>query len=120
MRFGKFFAALAAVAAFACPDSFARGGRFFLVEQRTQVPVMCCTMPSGWTVGGKTEWTRDMANPINWYVWAQRPDRRAKIIIATPAVIGSPGAIRQVRMLQDPRVLAQMLQEPLKKDHFFT
>ena len=121
MRFGKVLFSLTAVLASAlCHESFGAGGRFFLVEQRTQVPVMCCTMPSGWTVGGKTEWTQDMANPINWYVWAQRPDRRAKIIIATPAVIGSPGAIRQVRMLQDPRVLAQMLQEPLKKDHFFT
>lgn len=121
MRFGKVFSVLTAVAAAALgQDVFARDGRFFLVEQRTQVPVMCCSMPANWTVGGKTEWTQDMANPINWYVWAQRPDRRAKIIVSTPSVIGSPGAIQQVRMLQDPRVLAQMLQEPLKKDHFFT
>ena len=42
------------------------------------------------------------------------------LIISTPTVIGSPGAIRQVRMLQDPRVLAQMLQETLQRDHFFS
>ena len=123
MRFGKIFSVLTATAALAlCHDSFGAGadGRFFLVEQRTQVPVMCCKMPANWLVGGKTEWTQDMANPINWYVWAQRPDRRAKIIISTPQVIGSSGAIRQVRMLQDPRVMAQMLLETAKRDHFFT
>ena len=121
MRFGKLSSLLtAALALTTGADAFGRDGRFFLVEQRTQVPVMCCSMPSGWTIGGKTSWTQDMVNPINWYVWAQRPDRRAKIIVSTPTVIGSPGAIRQVRMLQDPRVMAQMLLESLQKDHFFT
>ena len=121
MRFGKIFSVSAAVLAFTmCHDAFGRDGRFFLVEQRTQVPVMCCAMPRHWTVGGKTSWTQDMVNPIQWYVWAQRPDRRAKIIISAPTVIGSSGAINQVRMLQDPRVMAQMLLESLQKDHFFT
>ena len=121
MRFGKIFSVSVAALAFAlCGDAFGRDGRFFLVEQRTQVPVMCCAMPQNWTVGGSTSWTNDMANPINWYAWAQRPDRRAKIIVSTPMVIGSSGAIRQVRMLQDPRVIAQTLLESLKKDHFFT
>ncbi len=120
MRFGKVFSVLTAMVAVLCQESFARDGRFFLVEQRTQVPVMCCTMPADWMVGGKTGWTNDMANPVNWYVWAQRPDRRAKIIVSTPTVIGSPGAIRQVRMLQDPRVMAQMMYENAKRDHFFT
>ena len=123
MRFGKIFSILTAASALAlCHDSFGAGrdGRFFLVEQRTQVPVMCCKMPAKWLVGGRTDWTNDMVNPVNWYVWAQRPDRRAKIIVSTPQVIGSPGAIRQVRMLQDPRVMAQMLLESVKRDHFFT
>ena len=121
MRFGKIPVFLTAMAILAlCREASARDNRFFLVEQRTQIPIMCCSMPANWTVGGKSSWTNDMANPINWYVWAQRPDRRAKIIVATPSVIGSPGAIRQVRMLQDPRVLAQAYQENLKRDHFFT
>ena len=122
MRFGKVLSILTAVSVLAlCHDSFGAGknGRFFLVDQRTQVPVMCCQMPASWLVGGKTNWTSDMANPVNWYVWAQRPDRRAKIIVSTPQVIGSSGAIRQVRMLQDPRVMAQMLLENAKRDHFF-
>ena len=121
MRFGKIILASAAVLTFTlCGNVFGSDGRFFLVEQRTQVPVMCCAMPRDWTVGGGSNWTNDMANPINWYAWAQRPDRRAKIIVSTPKVIGSSGAIGQVRMLQDPRVIAQMLQENVKKDHFFT
>ena len=122
MRFAKSFSVFAAVLSFmVCSDAFGAGdGRLFLVDQRTQVPVMCCNMPSGWTVGAKSEWTNDMANPVNWYVWAQRPDRRAKIIVSTPSVIGSPGAIQQVRMLQDPRVMAQMLLEGLQRDHYFT
>ena len=122
MRFGKIFSGLTAAAALAlCHDSFGAGfgGRFFLVDQRTQIPVMKCTMPANWLVGGKTTWTSDMVNPIMWYVWAQRPDRRVKIIVSSPTVIGSPGAIQQVRVLQDPRVMAQMLQETAKKDHFF-
>ena len=121
MRFGKIFSASAAILAITlCCDAFGRDGRFFLVEQRTQVPVMCCTMPRNWTVGGGSEWLNDTANPINWYAWAQRPDRRAKIIVSAPTVIGSSGAIPQVRMLQDPRVIAQTLLESVKKDHFFT
>jgi len=123
MRFGKIFSALAATAALAlCHDSFGAGagGRYFLVDQRTQIPVMNCTMPANWLVGGKTTWTSDMANPITWYAWAQRPDRRVKLIVSAPTVIGSTGAIQQVRMLQDPRVMAQMLLETAKRDHFFT
>ena len=121
MSFGKVFSALTAAAALAlCQDAFGRDGRFFLVDQRTQVPIMCCSMPANWTVGGKSNWTGDMANPVNWYVWAQRPDRRVKIIVSTPQVLGSSGAIAQVRMLQDPRVMAQMLQNTVKQDHFFT
>ena len=120
MRFSKIFAVAAAISTFLlCRDSFG-DNRFFLVDQRTQIPVMSCTMPARWLVGGKTTWTSDMANPISWYAWAQRPDRRAKIIVSAPTVIGSSGAIRQVRMLQDPRVLAQMLLETAKRDHFFT
>ena len=120
MRSMKAFAAVTAIFTFLlCSDSFG-DNRFFLVEQRTQVPVMCCQMPVGWTIGGKTSWTNDVANPINWYVWALRPDRRAKIIVSTPSVIGSSGAINQVRMLQDPRVMAQMMLENAKRDHFFT
>ena len=95
-------------------------GRFFLVDQRLQFPVMCCTMPADWVSGGKTTWSNDMANPVSWYAWSLRPDQRAKIIVSSQTVLGSSGAIRQVRMLQDPRVIPQALLEALKRDHGFT
>ena len=122
MRFGKVFSLAAAILALSlCHEASAAGdGRFFLIDQRTQTPVMCCTMPQNWLIGGKTTWSTDMANPVHWYVWAMRPDRRVKIIISSQTVLGSPGAIPQVRMLQDPRVLAQMMLETVKKDHGFT
>ena len=127
MRFGKHFMliAMSAAALLAHNSVFGRGpgsrdGRFFLVDQRTQIPVMCCTMPSNWLVSGKTTWTSDMVNPVSWYVWAMRPDQRVKIIVSSPTVIGSPGAIRQVQMLQDPRVFPQMLQDTARRDHNFT
>ena len=129
MRFGKTFMLIMTTAAMlagsvGCGKEPGKAnnwkGRFFLMDQRTQIPVMCCTMPSGWLTGGKTTWTSDMANPVAWYVWALRPDQRAKIIVSAPTVISSPGAISQVQMLQDPRVMARMLQDTARTDHNFT
>ena len=130
MRFGKSFTFIAIAAATLLAGNAGCGqepgksakwdGRFFLMDQRTQIPVMCCTMPADWMAGGKTTWTTDMANPVPWYVWAMRPDRRAKIIISSPTVMSSPGAISQIQMLQDPRVMAQMLQDTARTDHNFT
>ena len=122
MRFTRSFAFAAAVVFtfLFCTDSFG-DNRFFLVDQRTQIPIMCCGMPSGWLAGGKSTWTsNDTTNPVTWYVWTQRPDGGAKIFISSQTVFGSSGAISQIRMLQDPRVMAQALLETAKRDHHFT
>ena len=120
MRSMKPFAVAAAIFTFLlCHDSFG-DNRFFLVDQRTQIPIMCCQMPSGWLAGGKSSWSFDATNPVSWYVWTMRPDGRAKIFISAQTVLASSGAISQVRALQDPRVMAQMMLETAKRDHNFT
>ena len=43
-------------------------GRFYLVDHRTQVPVMCGTVETNWLAGGKTVWTSEPSLPVTWYV----------------------------------------------------
>ena len=120
MNIRKIFAAvlLSAVLPAAHGAANSKGnGRFFLVDQRTQVPVLCCRIPPNWITGGKTVWTGDSSVPVNWYVWSMRPDMRAKIIFSSPIIMGSLGPLRQVQALQNPAVLANTFAPAIQKDH---
>ena len=123
MHYGKLltaFAAAAAILTTACGAnrSAARNdGRFFLVDQRTQIPVMCCSVPPSWLAGGKTTWTAEPAQPVHWYVWFMPPDQQCKIFISSLTVLASSGRIDQVPFLRDPNVLAKALLPGARRDH---
>ena len=70
-------AAMIQFAAFGQDGGSARG-RFFLVDQRTQMPVVSCAVPHNWMAGGKATWTTQRNLPVNWYVWALSPDQETK------------------------------------------
>ena len=90
---------------------------FFLVDQRTQMPVLSCPIQPNWLAGGKTTWTADPAAPVSWYVWTLSPDQRVKIIFSSLTVLGSPGQIQQVPFLQNPYLLANNLLHGVQRDH---
>lgn len=94
-----------------------RDGRFFLVDQRTQVPVTSCIIPPNWLAGGKTTWTTLRELPVTWYVWALSPDQKTKIIFSSQFVLPASGRLRQVPFLQDPSILAKTLMPGVQKDH---
>ena len=48
------------------------GKQYFLVDDRTQMPVLCYPMMPNWLAGGKTNWTAHPAVPVNWYFWTMR------------------------------------------------
>lgn len=92
-------------------------GQFYLVDQRTQMPVLTCRVQPTWAAGGKTTWTAEPSMPVVWYIWAMRPDLRAKIIISSSVCIPSLGQIRQSPPLQNPSMLANMLLKAVQKDY---
>ena len=94
-----------------------RGGRFFLVDQRTQMPVMSCLVPPNWLAGGKTTWTTRRELPVHWYMWSLSPDQRTKIIISSQMLLPAQGRIGQVPFLNDPTVLANALAPGAQRDH---
>ena len=94
-----------------------RAGRFFLVDQRTQMPVASCTVPTHWMAGGKTTWTTLRELPVHWYVWSLSPDQRTKIIISSQMLLPSNAPIRQTPFLQDPSILAKALAPAAQRDH---
>ena len=67
-----------------------RTGRFFLVDQRTQMPVVSCAVPPNWLAGGKTTWTAQRELPVTWYVWSLSPDQKQGL-----AVIQHPYLVRR-------------------------
>ena len=95
----------------------ARAGRFFLTDQRTQVPVMSCVIPPDWLAGGRTTWTSEPAQPVHWYVWTLSPDQRTKIIVSSQMVMAVQGRLRQAPLLRDPGVLAKALLPGARRDH---
>ena len=95
-------------------------GRFFLVDQRTQMPVTSCSVPRNWLAGGKTTWTARRELPVHWYVWALSPDQKTKIIFSSQQLLPALGRIRQVPFLQDPKVLARELAPGAQRDHNVT
>ena len=102
--------------------AFARngGGRFFLVDQRTQIPVVSCGVPQNWLAGGKTTWTTRRELPVHWYVWTLSPDQKTKIIFSSQQLLPALGRIRQVPFLRDPKVLARELAAGAQRDHNVT
>ena len=121
MRYGKFMTAMAAAAAMFVAargaTAPAANGRYFLVDQRTQMPVMSCLVPPNWLAGGKTTWTAEPAQPVNWYIWTMPPSQESKIIVSSLSVLGSPGRISQVPFLQNPNMLANALLPSIRRDH---
>ncbi len=96
---------------------FAQKGLYYLVDERTQFPVLCYPMEPNWLGGGKTTWTSNPAAPVSWYVWTMSPDQRVKILFSSLAVIPAQGQIRQVPLLQNPLVLANQFMGGVQRDH---
>ena len=95
-------------------------GRFFLVDQRTQMPVMSCAVPHNWMAGGKTTWTTRRELPVHWYVWSLAPDQKTKLIISSQMLLPAAGRLRQVPFLRDPLILAKALAPGAQRDHNLT
>ena len=119
MRMERLALALAMVLGAMCAFAAPRGeSRFYLVDQRTQIPVMCCDVAPGWMAGGKTTWTMDRVNPVSWYAWTMAPDQRFKVIVSSQLVLAGPNCrIEQVPFLRDPQMLAKALLPAVGKDH---
>ena len=98
-------------------DGPGRSGRFFLVDQRTQMPVVSCIVPPNWLAGGKTTWTTRRELPVHWYMWSLSPDQRTKIIISSQMLLPAQGRLRQVPFLNDPTILANALAPGAQRDH---
>ena len=94
-----------------------RAGRFFLVDQRTQMPVVSCAVPANWMAGGKTTWTTRKELPVHWYVWSLSPDQRTKLIFSSQMLLPYPGRLRQAPFLRDPAVLANALASGAQSDY---
>ena len=92
-------------------------GRFFLVDQRTQIPVVSCTIPAGWMAGGKTTWTTRKELPVSWYVWSLSPDQNTKIIFSSQILLPAQGRLRQAPFLRNPAILAKALAPGAQRDH---
>ena len=100
-----------------CQNAGYGRGRFFLVDQRTQMPVVSCAIPRGWLAGGKTTWTTRKELPVSWYVWSLSPDQRTKIIFSSQILLPAQGRLRQVPFLRNPAILAQALAPGAQRDH---
>ncbi len=94
--------------------------QYFLVDSRTQMPVLCYPMLPNWLHGGKTNWTTEPATPVNWHVWAMSPDQQVKIIFSSLTVLPGNGQIRQIPFLQNPNILPNMLLQGVQRDHNLT
>ena len=102
----------------ACGRDKGGSGRFFLVDQRTQMPVMSCRVLPNWLAGGKTTWTTEPTLPVSWYMWSLSPDQRTKIIISSQILLPAPMTrLRQVPFLNDPTILANALAPGAQRDH---
>ena len=116
MRFYGLIIALI-VALSAANTSAKNDGQFFLVDHRTQIPVMSFPVLPNWLAGGKTTWTSHPAAPVSWYVWTMPPDQKSKLIVSSLQVLSSPGQIQQIPFLQNPNIMANNLLSAVQKDH---
>ena len=94
-----------------------REGRYFLTDQRTQMPVLSCGIAPDWLAGGKTTWTAAPSQPVQWYVWTMSPDQRTKIIFSSQLLLPFHGRLRQAPFLRDPNQLANALLPGAQRDH---
>ncbi len=94
--------------------------QYFLVDQRTQMPVLSYPVQPNWLAGGKTTWTTEPATPVSWYVWMLSPDQQVKIIFSSLAVLPAVGQIQQVPFLQNPVLLANTWLPNVQTDHKLT
>ena len=95
--------------------------QYFLVDYRTQMPVLGYPVQPNWLAGGKTNWTTEPATPVNWRVWTMSPDQQVKIIFSSLTVIPAPTQmIRQVPFLQNPNILPMTLLQGVQRDHNLT
>lgn len=93
-------------------------GQYFLVDQRTQMPVGSFPVQPNWMAGGKTTWSSNPAAPVSWYVWTMSPDQKCKIFLSSLAVIPATGQmIRQIAFLQNPTILANNYMAGMQRDH---
>jgi len=90
---------------------------YYLIDERTQFPVLSCPVQPNWLIGGKATWTTDITTPVNWYVWTLSPDQRVKLMFSSLTVLGSSGRIQQVPFLQNPTMLASNLLTTVQRDH---
>ncbi|MBQ7694024.1 MAG: hypothetical protein IJT50_02770 [Lentisphaeria bacterium] len=111
---------LAAMTMAAAASAREGSGRFFLVDQRTQIPVASCSIPRNWLAGGKTTWTTRRELPVHWYVWALSPDQKTKIIFSSQQLLPALGRLQQVPFLRDPKILANTLAAGAQRDHNVT
>ncbi len=94
--------------------------QYFLVDCRTQMPVLSYPVQPNWLAGGKTNWTTEPATPVNWHVWTMSPDQQVKIIFSSLAVLPGNGQIRQIPFLQNPNILPTTLLAGVQRDHNLT
>ena len=94
--------------------------QYFLVDYRTQMPVLGYPVQPNWLAGGKTNWTTEPATPVNWHVWTMSPDQQVKIIFSSLSVLPGNGQIRQIPFLQNPYILPNTLLPNVQKDHNLT
>ena len=92
-------------------------GRFYLVDYRTQMPVMCGTVAPNWLAGGKTVWTSEPSLPVTWYVWFMSPDQRTKLTFNSQLIMPWMGRMRQAPVLNDPKRLPGQLLQGLARDY---
>lgn len=119
MRFEKLFL-LTIVSMMAVAVAQPAEKQYFLVDYRTQMPVLGYPVQPNWLAGGKTNWTTEPATPVNWHVWTMSPDQQVKIIFSSLAVLPGNGQIRQIPFLQNPNILPTMLLPNVQKDHNLT
>ncbi len=120
MRLNRVVLVLAALGCLASVFGQVGGRQYFLVDNRTQMPVLCYPMVPNWLAGGKTNWTTHPAAPVNWYIWTMSPDQQIKIFFSSLTVLPAIGQIRQIPMLQNPNVLANSLMQGAQRDHNLT
>ena len=120
MRIQRFVFVVAMCLMVAMAFGKAKERQFFLVDQRTQMPVLSYPVLPNWLSGGKTTWSTDPTTPVSWYVWTLSPDQQVKIIFSSLTVLGASGQIRQVPFLQNPNLLANTLLRNVQKDHGLT
>ncbi|MBP5641316.1 MAG: hypothetical protein J6X55_17700 [Victivallales bacterium] len=116
MRFNKYVMVAMCIAVTAVAQ-MGKNANYYLVDQRTQMPVVYCAIPNNWLAGGKTTWTSHPAAPVNWYYWTVSPDQKIKMLVSSLCLLTSYAQIRQTPFLQNPNILANNYLADIQRDH---